>query len=492
MMKILKIVSVFEKHKKAIAFSVVLLMAVASLFIHQRNSHDWGGDFGMYLQQAENISTGQDISKNHYLFNPDYAVLGPRHYPAGFPILLSPLFVSGNPDIEQILLLMGIFLSVYGFAGFLFFRRKTSELVAVGIAFVLLFNHWLLQIKTQILADLPFAFFFVFSIYLLQQKKRYLIPAILTVSAAILVKSAGWIIPVALLIETVLNFIRKREFSLKNEKENLIATVSIAALVLTINKLILQIPGGASLYANHFSISNLPGNINTSAEYLLKVSAQFMNPYNENFTSIAFVLKTLFVALMLFGMLRRIPSRIKTFDVITLSYLLLLLIYPYHAAGIRFLLPILPVLLYYAVEGIRMLSLETRTKKVMRIMVFLVIALLYLGPVIRMEQRESQMKDGPYTKESKDLFNFIESNTLPGDVFAFAKPRVLGYFTKRQSFAPNPRNKPVKVRNLINENSTDYILIYKNLPQPALEAYVHQQQLKSVYQKNGFELYQIE
>ncbi len=491
-MKKLKIVSVFEKQKKAIAFSIVLLMAVASLFIHQRNTHDWGGDFGMYLQQAENIATGQDISTSYYLFNPDYAVLGPRHYPAGFPVLLSPLFVSENPDIEQVLFLMAIFMALYGFASFLFFRKKTSEIVAVGLAFVLLFNHWLLQIKTQILADLPFALFFVLSIYFLQQKKRLLIPAILTISFAILIKSAGWIIPVALLIETALNFIRKRAFSWKDEKGNLIIIASVAALLLTINKLILQIPGGTSLYANHFSISNLWGNINTSAEYLLKVTAQFMNPYNENFTAVTFILKTLFIAFMLLGMFRRIPNRVKTFDIITFAYLLLLLIYPYHAAGIRFLLPVLPVLLYYAVEGIRMLSLETKTKKAMGIGVFLVIALLYLGPAIRMEQRESQVKDGPYTKESKDLFNFIERNTLPGDVFAFAKPRVLGYFTKRHSFAPNPKSNPEKVSLLINKNSTDYILIYKTLQQPALETYVHQQQLKPVYKKNGFELYQIE
>ncbi len=491
-MKKLKIAPVFEQYKKAIAFSVVLLMAVASLFIHQRNTHDWGGDFGMYLQQAENIATGQDISKSYYLFNADYAVLGPRHYPAGFPILLSPLFVSGNSGIQQILFLMGIFLALYGFAGFLFFRKKTSELVAVGLAFVLLFNHWLLQVKTQILADLPFALFFVLSIYFLQQKKRFLIPAILAVSFAILIKSAGWIIPVALLIETILNFIKTRKYSWKAEKENLIIPASVAILVMTINKLILQIPGGTSLYAHHFSISNLWGNINTSAEYLLKVSSQFINPYNENFTSIAFVIKTLFIALMLFGIFRRIPNRIKTFDIIAFSYLLLLLIYPYHAAGIRFLLPILPVLLYYAIEGIRMLSLETRKKKVVGILVFFVIALLYLGPVVRMEQRESQAKDGPYTKESKNLFNFIESNTLPGDVFAFAKPRVLGYFTKRHSFAPSPKSHPAKVSKLIKENKTDYILIYDKLPHPGLEAFVIQQQLKPVYRKNGFKLYRIE
>lgn len=484
--------SLFVKHKKAIALSVVIFMAVFTLFINQKNTHDWGGDFGMYLQQAENIAKGQAISKTYYLFNPDYAVLGPRHYPPGFPLLLSPLFISGNPGIHQILFFMGVFLALYGFASFLFFRNKTSGLVAAGLAFVLLFNHWLLQIKTQILADLPFALFFVLTMFFLQQRKRFLIPAILTASFAILIKSAGWILPVALLIETVLSSLKKRKFPWGNEKENLIIITLVTAIVLVINKLILQIPAGTSLYASHFSINNLWGNINTSAEYLMKVTAQFMNPYNEGFTAVAFILKTLFVALILLGMFRRIPNRIQTFDMITFSYLLLLLIYPYHAAGIRFLLPILPVLLYYAVEGMRMLSLEAKTKKIAGIVAFSVIALLYAGPVIRMEQREGHVKDGPYTNKSQELFSYIENNTLPGDVFAFSKPRVLGYFTKRYSFAPNPKSGPDKVANLISENKTAYILIYEKLPHPALKKFVLQQQLKPVYQKNGFELYHIE
>ena len=73
------------------------IMLIPLFFINVRSSHDWGGDFAMYILQTKNITEAVPQSELPYIYNPDNAVLCPPAYPIGFPLLLSPVYaITGN------------------------------------------------------------------------------------------------------------------------------------------------------------------------------------------------------------------------------------------------------------------------------------------------------------------------------------------------------------------------------------------------------------
>lgn len=365
-------------------------------------------------------------------------------------------------------------------------------LVAIILTVIMIFNFWLLQLKTQVLADIPFALFFMLTILTYHHLKRYMMPAIVFAFIAIMIKSAGWILLVAPLAELPLLAIREKRLNMEFIKDyypNVLIPAVVAILVLIVQLLVMHMPSSSLFYSGQFEFSSLWLTINKNAEYLMGVTQQFLNPPSHAFSSLTFLIKTGFLVLITLGIIRRIPWHIRLFDVATLAYLLLLFIYPYQASGIRFLVPVLPMLIYYAVEGTRIIQLPALKKQLIFGAGMLILLVMYANPIIRMEKKEDIVRQGPYTEAAQNIFSHIQENTGSNVVIAFAKPRVLGYFTHRHSLAPNPESNPDAVDALFTEHHVGYILTFDKLPQAALERYIEDRDVRLVYAKDGFSLY---
>ena len=61
---------------------------------HLTTGHDWGGDFALYLNQAQALNQGELSAlyqSNHFTVEKSDRLIGPYLYPMGYPLLLSPV-----------------------------------------------------------------------------------------------------------------------------------------------------------------------------------------------------------------------------------------------------------------------------------------------------------------------------------------------------------------------------------------------------------------
>ncbi len=94
--------------KNGVLLSNLLIVLISVFYLlNVRNGHDWGGDFSMYIMNANNIANGTPYAQTQYIYNPDTAYYGPPAYPPGFPLLLAP-FISIWGINLQILKVPGI------------------------------------------------------------------------------------------------------------------------------------------------------------------------------------------------------------------------------------------------------------------------------------------------------------------------------------------------------------------------------------------------
>ena len=56
-----------------------------------RAGHVWDDDAAMNILHARNIAEGRPYADTGYIFNPEYARLGPSSYLPGFPLLIAPI-----------------------------------------------------------------------------------------------------------------------------------------------------------------------------------------------------------------------------------------------------------------------------------------------------------------------------------------------------------------------------------------------------------------
>ena len=165
---------------------------------------------------------------------------------------------------------------------------------------------------------------------------------------------------------------------------------------------------------------------------------------NAFFDAPALVYGLVIVPVLLFGVIRR-GLRNQDLLIFAVFHMAILILYP-GRQGLRFILPILPIMLFFLFVGSsefgNWLSRNWRNENRSRFIDGLMVAALFIGiagPVILNSiQHEpspisSYVASGPYSENSQDVFDYIRNNSGEDDSIVFWKPRVLSYFTNRRS-----------------------------------------------------------
>src|SRR5258708_16035812 len=99
---------------------VVLVVLIGAFYlstIRLGESESMGDDFAMYIHEAKNIALGVDYHQTGYIYEKEYAELGPKAYPPVFPLLLAGVYKAFGLNltamkIEVILLFLSALLAV--------------------------------------------------------------------------------------------------------------------------------------------------------------------------------------------------------------------------------------------------------------------------------------------------------------------------------------------------------------------------------------------
>ncbi len=467
-----------------------LLIASGLFFINIRPYHDWGDDFAQYLQEAKNFALEQPIEQSSYVFNPNFARIGPKVYPPGFPLLLS-LLANEKGDVS--ILTAQYFITacclVFGlFAYFLLLQGGIKRPWALATLFLLLYHPFLLQQKSEILSDIPFSAFFLAGIFMVQQARKNLhfILAGLLAGLCIATRSIGWVLPLMAVFTFVVQLV-KRQPDYKLLLFSLVSAGSGALLNFTSG----YYPGEEHGYSLLFTegagfLETLNANFET---YLEGFETIWVLYGNNRWQILLLVLQKAMLGLLLLGFLSSVRQKPSFYTLAGLAYLGVLFIYPF-TGGFRFLLPLLPLFFIWISKGTGLVRLNWITNRTTGIFIFTLLVLSYWPEFKTIKKLEKVPYASPQLPEAMALYNWLDD--IPDkDVVLFAKPRALAYYTGQSCVATEPEANQPSFKKDLDDFSVAYLIESIDLSYPALEQYVETDStLIPVYENFRFKVWE--
>jgi len=486
-------------HKNRWFLLLVSVCLLPLFFINVKDSHDWGDDFAQYLLQAENIVKGKPQTETGYIYDTRFPVVAPPAYPAGFPLLLAPVYAVWGHSIYHYSLLISAILFLFCLGMALFFRNSYSWHASLVMVLLFAYNAWTLDFKTNILSDFPFAFFLLAStvLYLRDPDIPGSIATGVALAFLLLTRGVGFVFLAAVLIHCTYRLLRTNEKTLRKKVLAQVFCIAGSSLAIqyAVNTLWFQIPGEGffAFYGKAFAGSSVADTFFHNLEYYKEVFKAFFYP-DFPWTLVSAVSANAALALLVIGMLYSLVKQRSFMDLLTVLYLVLFLFYPYSAGGFRFLMPIIPFLLVYMVRGIlavRLTRLVPTTYLTATAAVFFLV--LYEPGVTRIIATQKNILEGPQRDYAKELFGYIDSHLSPDDVVMFKKPKALALYSHVKTCSAVHGQNPSEIASVCNHLGVDYLLVTKDAADAALENFIRSRPdlVRLQWQNDRFTFYKV-
>jgi hypothetical protein len=441
------------------------------------NNHNWGGDFALYIHQAEallNCTTYELAELNSFaLQHSSYDTFSPELYPWGWPLLLVPIIAIFGLNYLWLKVYMSFFfLGMVGLS-YKLIASKTDKIAALIISSCLIVNAPFVLYNSSVLSEFPFMFAVILSLILYyKQKLRHvcvdtidttelndyrslikpfdllmLFTTAFVLFLATLIRTEGYLLVLAILISeglSCLNFNNKLLFLIKNKWQFIILFCFV--LLHVFHHYLL--PHGSSAHLDHFKLLTIDSLLDNVYFYVGKLPIFFSS----------FLTKSLFLVLLGFAYIGMIirwnKDRVMVLFVVLLQ--LLLIVWPHQ--NFRHLFVQVPFLFYFIYQGLVTIGFSIKginvsTAKLFFLLVF--IGLCYNSILILPRQITAEANiEGPESIQAKEMFEFINRKTEKDAVIVFFKPRVMSLYTKRKSYLVNDTTDKIR-------RDGDYLVIHK-------------------------------
>jgi hypothetical protein len=431
------------------SFVVLALILIVTTLLGSSmltRGHTWGDDFAAYIGQAQSIvrsDMDNFVRRNAFTVTqsshePGHQ-MGPAAYPWGFPLLLAPVyaFMGISPlgmKVPGLLTYLGFLL-----AFFLWTKTRFTPIESLLAVSLFGFNPGLLLALDSIGSDIPFLFLSTLAILVADRytraddlRRRQILSALTGVSifAAAFVRTQGLLLLGAVLLWQGIRFLTWRETRRQTVIE---ALITVAGFGVLWGAAALVFPGGQTSYLSlyeDFSMSIVYRNISL---YLLLFGDFFAGLPGSTF------IFGLFVVLFFIGLVARWKDDLLVTFYAGL-YLLVLWSWP-EWQGYRMIFPLLPVFIYFAFWGTKVLLRLERGKEIAQKFVSAFLLLMVATFVVQAglnaygNLRAGREINGPFDSYSMEMYDFIKEQTPPKSVIVFFKPRALRLMTDHDALA---------------------------------------------------------
>jgi hypothetical protein len=480
--------------KEKLKHIAVIACLLPLLFLNIKDSHDWGDDFAQYLIEAKNILEHRPLGENNFIANPNF-VLGPNCYPPGFPLIValsSPLTDMGMCGLN---VLISFFLLLIGYFSFLLLCKWFHFMPAIVFSLIIVYNPLVLQLKNGVLSDYPFTAMLLlfFLIYLFEDKKRsHFILLGFILAFAVNTRVVGWILVSAVIAETVyklfIRYYRQKQFDKPYMMNKLYLLISFAVFHLLFYVIF---PQSIIYYDNPVQVPFFDRLI-LNANYNYGALKHFFSCYDEGFLNVLISYGVVFTALI--GMFIFIfkPDSLKPTILLFffLGYVLSILIHQYSDTGIRLVIPIITIVLFFALYALMLFLSHVPYREYIAFCLGLIVLLCYKqnSSIILKSKHEIP---GPYGTEAALTFDFINKNASHKDVILFSKPRALTYFTGKKTTINSEERSRDFIKEELAKIDPAFVLINKEITDDSTKTYFSRplKEWKEVYTSENFKLY---
>ncbi len=481
-------------NKKSTIIVLIGISAILSIGT-LRNGHGWGDDFSLYIAQAKVICEGgfnQLKAEQTFIQTNSGYMLGPDFYPWGFPVLLAPAYKVFGFNLMAFKVVTFLWFPLLLWLLYFSFKNELEDKTGLFIGLFAL-SPVIFDFRDTIGSDIPFMFFSMLGILMIRriiakdyffsnEAFSYLFLGFL-IFVVYSIKAAGIVLlPVLMFTQIYEGMVKKEE-----RKIPLIKTL-LPYLTFGVLLILYSVISGYSdsSYANQLDLANIYYHLQFNFFYYLNIPAEFFDaPVLNNFSTLFWGICFVFVV---FGIVD-----IKSRDIPLLFYVVfmigILLIAPYQA-GVRYIFPILPVLIYFLICGICSFEKRVFLQNISGILLFPVLVFFMYGILLQSTEallHRDKVWEGPFDKEGKEIMDFVSNNTTPDDVIIFYKPRALRLLTGRKSFV-------VRKISEIRDGRANYIIIHRNAindlfpPNEEISALFEN---KPAFENNDFFVYRI-
>ncbi|MEC3880613.1 hypothetical protein [Parapedobacter sp. 10938] len=420
-----------KTYARLLPLLVYLILGCAYLYCI-RADHNWGDDFAFYFSQARALtqhSVDRLIEYNLFCIKASSAeFFSPVLAPWGWPILLSVVYLFFGANIVAFKVLVILFFFLFLGMLYLLFKNKLNVVLLHVFIFYLFANTYYFDHTTVVLSELPFLFFAALGLYLIDRYDgqsptlRLMIVMGIVLSFAAFIRTEGVLLFGALLSVQLRQVLQTKVVTIGVWKRIGIPYISAGVFVLLF---ISFFDSGFISHVNHLKL--------VSAQTVVQSLERLYNGYGALFSPyLAQPLKSLVYGLFLLGLFSRF-CRDLPISIFLIGLLAVFIIWPFHE--LRYLYLSFPFILYFNIQGLVRFStylfkglVFAYSVAAVAVVVTAIGFYVHLGRIDR-----SAVTEGPYTAQSKEMFQYIREYTDSDAVVVFFRPRALTFFAERRS-----------------------------------------------------------
>lgn len=427
------------------------------------------GDNAQFLILGESIATGRGLS---HVNEPDPS---PHvKYPFFFPAVLGlfHMIAPGNYTLPKILVLLFGAGAVY-MAGRAFLR-KSLPIIAVPAGLLLAVNPHILDFSHQVMSEIPYLFFSFLALYLFHRwdTKRssvYLLGASAAAYASYFTRSIG----IALVCALFLFLLFRRRF--REAAVFLLVFIVLAGAWTVRNHRVAEgdsytrqffminpyHPERGDMTFRHFIQGRMATNATKYGAYEIGraiIPHVYLN-HGITLSGGRPVLSVCVALLFLSGLVLQIRKQIGAIEIYTILYFGACLAWPEVWASIRFLIPILPILIFYSIRAVHFLfSLAGERPAQIGIGV---VTLLLLCSAVQTDARMNSAPRGyhPVWQNYFAIAEWASENTDESDIFCCRKPYLFYLHSGRRTTVYLWDKDRDKVYDKMWNDGTDYVVV---------------------------------
>lgn len=454
-----------EHIRPVVTFLFVLLVAaVYGLNLHV--GQDWSGDFSQYIHHAKNLVEGKNYLDTGFIVSSLAIFDGPYAYPPVFPLLLAPVYWLYGLDLEAMKPVVIACLCVALLLIPRLFAYQLSRWQQFSIMVLVAANPLFWEYRNYILSDYCFMFMAYLALCLMLQlfnsrdkqqgtadaRTLWLSGLIGFVSyLAYGSREIGIIMPLCVIAYeivstrriTLISIVSTATFGVFFYLQHRLLDGNLTPVDIQQN-LARIIERNAIPSANsHLDFISLdPGAILARIQGY-RWSLQEFLPFNGNrsiemLNSLLFNLATLMACC---GYIIALFKKITVLEIFFAGYVAVLLLFGAPPTA-RYLMPLLPLALYYAlITYQRLLPSNPYRIKVLFTAGLLGATAISYGYAIATEPFDKLVK-GVGHPDAVEMFDFVRSHTAADDTLVFLKPRTLSLLTGRTSIGYRRTAKP--------------------------------------------------
>ncbi len=454
-----------------------------------RTGQGWGDDFAQYIQEAKDISHGVSYARSNYVFNPQNADVGPQTYPPGYPLLLVPVYLVWGMNFAVMKVENVVFFLSFLFLFYMLIRDELQALFAIVALGIVGLNSALWLYKDNVGSEMAFIFFLFLCFFVIRrsgvtENQGFSILTCLGISLLIFftfeVKTFGILMVPALL---ACEAWRKRKAPWSS-----IAVAVLFGCFYFAQALLIH---GSRGYGEMIRVSTLsPAWILRSAhDYGTELSHFWENGYSKLLRIVTFVFLSL---LALFGYSRKVSTRLTACEIYLPLHLAVSIVWPFPG-GLRYLIPIFPLYVFYILLGLKDFRARYPVNRLERsslAVLLLLVATSYAGSYSKVDFRT--IPGGFGNTKCMEFFRYVREKTDPTSVFIFRKPKALGLFGDRSTSVYPASGSDSELWNYINSVHADYV-VESPIDDPFWDEFLdrNRTRLTQAYSNGDFKVYRV-